>query len=60
MNKITNSKNNSNEMNKELIKKFAMIGMDKESIKRRNAFVGEARKIYADPKNKNILIVKEK
>lgn len=60
MDKVVSSENNQNKISKETLKKFAMIGMDKESIKRRNAFVGEARKIYADPKNKNILIVKEK
>ena len=39
--------------------KIARIGLDKETIKKRKAFISEARIIYSDKSKENILYVRD-
>ena len=39
--------------------KIANLGLDKENIKRRNAFIKNAREIYQDKSNEGVLYILE-
>lgn len=46
-------------LDKKKMSKIARIGLDKETIKKRKAFIGEARKLYSDKSKENILYVRD-
>lgn len=52
--------NSTRKINKRVMAKIARIGLDKETIRKRKAFISEARTIYSDKSKENILYVREK
>lgn len=54
-----NNESTDRKLRKKALIKIANLGLDKENIKRRNAFVGKARELYKDEYNKDRLYVLE-
>ena len=52
--------NSTRKIDKKVMAKIARIGLDKETIRKRKAFISEARTIYSDKSKENILYVREK
>ena len=51
--------NSTRKIDKKVMSKIARIGLDKETIKKRKAFISEARIIYSDKSKENILYVRD-